>query len=426
MNRYIIIILLSLLSPVVAEAQNYELMDSVKVYFKQGQRQYNPDYMDNDASMSRFLKAVGKAGSDSVIYRIGVKGYASPEGSNAANERLSRLRCNTIFDYLTGVGAVDPLLIEISPGGVAWDELRKMVAADAAVPYQAEVLKVLDDTPLWVFDSQNRVVGGRKKSLMDLRGGVPYRWMYERFFPVLRNGVAITLFLKNDNVVAGIDSVDLAGALPSAEDADIAVADVVAAEEPVEVMAETEVADTSRHDVERISAEPFHRFALKSNLVYDALLMPSLEFEWRINDRWSVAFEYDIAWWKNEPKHKYYQVMVFSPEVKRWFNTRRPWRGMYVGAFGGGGKYDLENGNRGYKGEGGFVGLSFGYMFPIARDWSFEAAVGAGYMYTRYKEYLPFEGHYVYQRTSRTNYFGPLKAKFALVWRFNDINKRKK
>lgn len=36
-------------------------------------------------------------------------------------------------------------------------------------------------------------------------------------------------------------------------------------------------------------------FALKTNLIYDALLMPNVELEWRINNRWSLAAEADVA-----------------------------------------------------------------------------------------------------------------------------------
>ena len=156
--------------------------------------------------------------------------------------------------------------------------------------------------------------------------------------------------------------------------------------------------------------------------------MPSLEVEYRFNDLWTVNAEGDVAWWHNDPKHKYYQVMILSGEGRYWFKlyNNRPWHGFYVGAFGGGGKYDLENGNRGYKGTGYMAGISAGFMFPVSRNISFEAGLGVGYLTTKYEEYLPFEGHYVYQQTSRTGYFGPLKLKFALVWRLWDINKNKK
>lgn len=172
------------------------------------------------------------------------------------------------------------------------------------------------------------------------------------------------------------------------------------------------------------TTDPLHRFALKTNLLYDAALMPNLELEWRMNSQWSLAVEGALAWWKKDAKHKYYRIAMVSPEIRRWFNTRGPWHGMYAGLFAGVGKYDLENGGTGYMGNDCYmVGFSYGYMWPIGRTLSLEAGIGAGYMYTRYKEYNPFEGHYLYQRTKTLNYFGPLKLKFSLAWRFNDINK---
>lgn len=155
---------------------------------------------------------------------------------------------------------------------------------------------------------------------------------------------------------------------------------------------------------------------IKSNLIYDAILMPSLEIEYRINERWSAAMEGNIAWWHNNGKHKYYQLATILPEVRYWFKPQGIRRGHYAGLFGGGGWYDLENGGKGYKGEGGMVGISYGYMFPIGKYFAFEAGVGVGFMTTKYDEYLPLDGHYVYQQSSRTNYFGPLKLRFAFVW----------
>ena len=65
-------------------------------------------------------------------------------------------------------------------------------------------------------------------------------------------------------------------------------------------------------------------------------------------------------------------------------------------------------------------------MFPIARNLSFDAEIGLGYVNTRYREYIPRDGHYLFQRRSRTDYFGPVKVKFSLVWRLWDDNCKKK
>lgn len=173
------------------------------------------------------------------------------------------------------------------------------------------------------------------------------------------------------------------------------------------------------------SMEKESRLALKSNLVYDALLMPSLEVEYRINNRWSVNLEGEMAWWKNNHTHKFYQLATVSPEGRYWFKTKKPWHGHYLGLFGGFSWYDLENGKDGYKGEAAMVGFSYGYMFPVSRSLSFEAGIGVGFMHAWYEEYLPIDGHYVYQQSSKLNYFGPLKLKFAIVWRFGNAGRQK-
>lgn len=155
---------------------------------------------------------------------------------------------------------------------------------------------------------------------------------------------------------------------------------------------------------------------IKSNLAYDAIMMPSLEIEYRLGKDWSASVEGNMAWWHKDSTHKYYQLATIVPELKWWFLPQGNRKGHYIGIFGGGGWYDLENGGTGYKGTGGFAGVSYGYMFPVGKHLSFEMAAGVGYLTTKYEEYYPDDGHYVYKQKSETKFFGPIKLKFALVW----------
>lgn len=420
MKPFIVLLISGTLAAATAAAQ--VPADSAKVYFRLGHRQYDPSFENNSSGMNPFVNEVKRHNAASNIERITVRSYTSPDGSNAANERLSRNRCRTISEYLLNETGIDPSLIHTEAEGIAWDELTRMVEADTSVPYREEVLELLRTTPVWVFDDDNRVVGGRKKSLMELRGGVPYRWLYANIFPALRNAVAVSLFVKQPDATA-----EMAPAAPESSEKTENLEALESLENPENPENPDTAAATTAAETLPASHTPWHRLAIKTNLLYDAILMPSLEVEYRFNDRWTVNAEGDVAWWHNDPKHKYYQVMILSGEGRYWFKhyNNRPWHGFYVGAFGGGGKYDLENGNRGYKGTGYMAGISAGFMFPVSRNISFEAGLGVGYLTTKYEEYLPFEGHYVYQQTSRTGYFGPLKLKFALVWRLWDINKKK-
>ena len=422
MKPFIVLLISGTLAAATAAAQ--VPADSAKVYFRLGHRQYDPSFENNSSGMNPFVNEVKRHNTASNIERITVRSYTSPDGSNAANERLSRNRCRTISEYLLNETGIDPSLIHTEAEGIAWDELTRMVEADSRVPYREEVLELLRTSPVWVFDDDNRVVGGRKKSLMELRGGVPYRCLYANIFPALRNAVAVSLFVKQPDAKTepAPEKNEKTESLGNPENLE-------SLEKP-EQLGSLGNPENPAPAAETLPAShtPWHRLAIKTNLLYDAILMPSLEVEYRFNDRWTVNAEGDVAWWHNDPKHKYYQVMILSGEGRYWFKhyNNRPWHGFYVGAFGGGGKYDLENGNRGYKGTGYMAGISAGFMFPVSRNISFEAGLGVGYLTTKYEEYLPFEGHYVYQQTSRTGYFGPLKLKFALVWRLWDINKNKK
>ncbi|MDE6715015.1 MAG: DUF3575 domain-containing protein, partial [Muribaculaceae bacterium] len=397
--------------------------DSVNIYFRLGQRWYDASIGDNRANMDALIARLNNINVDD-IERLEVRGYASPDGSEKANDRLSGLRCNEIAQYISQHTDINRDIIYAIPGGVAWNELRRLVAETPEVPMRNEVLNMLDNTPVATYGPAGNTISGRKRELMRLGGGEPYRWMYENLFPQLRNAVAVTLYLKSD--------VAKASEVPSLSDT--IKTDSVKPYESAEFIdskASTEMMDTVIAVAEEqsvIEDQPKRqRFALKNNFLYDAALMPNLEFEWLINDNWSVAVEGEVAWWSRAAKNKYYELAIISGEGRYWINPKAPWHGMYVGVFAGGGWYQLANGgNKGYQGEGGMAGVSLGYMFPISKYLSLEAGIGAGYMRTQYKEYEPRDGHLLYMRTKNLNYFGPLKAKFSIVWRFNNINYTKK
>lgn len=363
------------------------------------------------------------------VSQLSLRGNASPDGTAAANVRLTRKRVEAVLSYLRQWVEIPDGLVEVQANGFDWEGLQLRVEDDPECPARQEVLEVLSDTPEWMYDAQGRIVDGRRKRLMDLRGGVPYGYLAEKVFPDLRN-VSIILYGQGDQLQAQKEAPD-----PSDGRSQATVVGRVSDTQTVaEPMGEAVPEQTSSgKDPEGVRKEeiagdtlvqpPWHRLAIKTNLLYDAILMPSLEVEYRIDDRWSVAVEGSVAWWKRDRRHKYYQIATILPEGRYWFGTKKPWHGHYVGVFAGGSWYDLENGERGYKGEFFTTGVSYGYMFPIGRSLSIEAGLGVGFLYTTYEEYLPIDGHYVYQQTSRTNWFGPVKVKLALVWRLSDGKK---
>lgn len=389
--------------------------DSVKVYFRVGQSQFDPLLGENRQAMDSFIATVRGAAADGNVEGIVVRGYASPDGKNSLNNRLAHSRCVSIADYIVANTGISRDLIKEEGEGIAWGELRNMVAQTPDVPSRDRILEILDNTPLWIYDSKGKIIGGRKKQLMDLQGGSPYNWMLANLFPKLRNAVGVMVFIRQQQ--APVEPVsenrgDLAGGVQKPVDS-----------EPADSMLQVSSID----EVVAVDSivtydERRHHFALKTNLLYDALLTPNLEFEWLINDHWSVGIEGDVAWWKKSDT-KVYRLAIISPEARYHIRPRAPWKGMYVGVFAGGGLYQLENGGDGHHGDGFMGGVSFGYTWLIGKHFFFEAGVGVGYMHTRYKVCRVRDGHHVYLSTKTLDYFGPLKLKLSIAWRFDIVSK---
>ncbi len=405
--------------------------DTLQVYFRRGYAVLEPELRGNRETLEGLVVRLEAFRDDTAgcVSQLSLRGNASPDGTAAANVRLTRKRVEAVLSYLRQWVEIPDGLVEVQANGFDWEGLQLRVEDDPECPARQEVLEVLSDTPEWMYDAQGRIVDGRRKRLMDLRGGVPYGYLAEKVFPDLRN-VSIILYGQGDQLQAQKEAPDPSDGRSQAT----VVGGVSDTQTVAEPMGEAVPEQTSSgKDPEGVRKEeiagdtlvqpPWHRLAIKTNLLYDAILMPSLEVEYRIDDRWSVAVEGSVAWWKRDRRHKYYQIATILPEGRYWFGTKKPWHGHYVGVFAGGSWYDLENGERGYKGEFFTTGVSYGYMFPIGRSLSIEAGLGVGFLYTTYEEYLPIDGHYVYQQTSRTNWFGPVKVKLALVWRLWDGKK---
>lgn len=428
MNRRLLLLVFCLLvAPLLHAGET--AVDSVRIYYRHGYRYVDTSLRSNGSVLKNLCAKIEKSLQEETLEKVVIYAYTSPDGTNKANTALAARRADSLESWLLRNTPLPATMLETNSGGIAWGLLRDAVSK-SEMQYKKEVLQILDNTPVWVFDSNGKVIGSRKKELMDLKGGIPYRYMYEHLFPDLRSSIAIMLYVRTSGPQTEEEREPAASekTSPAAPEKDMVTTvpeeSVPPATEKSEAVAPDEKTTAAVPEQERY--EPLHKLALKTNIIYDLALMPSLEVEYMINERWSVNAEGEVAWWKNNGKHKYYQIATLSPEVRYWFKTKKRWHGHYVGLFGGGSWYDLENGKRGYKGEFWKAGLSYGYMFPIGRSLSFEAGLGLGFLRTWYEEYLPIDGHYVYQQSSRTNWIGPVKLKFTLVWRLWDENRSKR
>lgn len=170
-------------------------------------------------------------------------------------------------------------------------------------------------------------------------------------------------------------------------------------------------------------AAPKSRVALKTNLLYDAVLIPNAGVEVSLGRQWTVGADGFFTWFSSDSRHRYWQGYGGYLTLRRYFGSPvegQPFlfKGHHIGAYALGLTYDVEWGGRGYQadrfGFGG--GVEYGYALPIGRNLLLDFSLGIGFQDGEYKEYDPQDNHYVWQTTSKRHWFGPTKAEVSLKW----------
>lgn len=168
--------------------------------------------------------------------------------------------------------------------------------------------------------------------------------------------------------------------------------------------------------------------ALKTNGLYDLVLIPNIGIELGFNKHWSMNVNWMYAWWNSDTKHNFWRIYGGDLELRYWLKESLQ-KGHHFGTYTQALTYDFEFGNTGYQSDkwSYAIGVSYGYTHPISKRLSLDFSIGIGYLSGKYKEYLPIDHCYVWQSTKQRHWFGPTKAEISLVWLLNshhDIKKK--
>lgn len=375
--------------------------NSLQVFFEKGKSTWNPQFKDNESRLQAFIfqiNAIMVAQPDNNITTINIVAGASPEGSYTLNQRLSRERAACISQLLQQHLNLPAHVFVEKPLGVDWDGLYRLVE-QSDMPYRDEVLDIIKNTPE-LDPSRGRNYELRRKTLEKLHGGEPYKYMYDNFFPTLRG------FNMNIEIVWEKPLLErVPTRLPEPQPLTI---------KPMEIPMPKLTPSIPPY------REPRY-FAIKTNMLIDALAVPNIGVEAYLGKQWSASANWMYSWWKTDRTHWYWRTYGGDIELRRWFGEaadEKPLQGWHVGLYGGIVTYDFETGGRGYLGDrwSYFGGVSLGYSMPIKRRLNIDFTLGVGYLGGEYKEYIPDEGCYVWQATKQRNWIGPTKLEVSLVW----------
>ncbi len=191
--------LAGLLLPGMSYAHKQPVSDTLalRVYFRQGYAAPESDYRANGERMQAFVSALKTIQEDPTrrLKTIHVAAGCSPEGTAAANRRLSAKRVSNVAAYLRSHLALPDSLVQERSLGIDWQGLIELVEV-SDMRHRDEVLALLRNTPEWIVRN-GQVVDGRMRRLGMLHGGRPYWYMYEHLFPELRNsGVSVVSVIE--------------------------------------------------------------------------------------------------------------------------------------------------------------------------------------------------------------------------------------
>ena len=166
--------------------------------------------------------------------------------------------------------------------------------------------------------------------------------------------------------------------------------------------------------------------ALKTNLLYDAVLIPNIGVEVSLGKQWTASADWFYTWFSSDNRHRYWQGYGGYLTVRRYFANHSTFHiphstfptGHHLGAYVLGLTYDVEWGGRGYQADhfGFGAGLEYGYALPISNRLLLDFSIGIGFQDGEYKEYEPQGNRYVWQATRQRHWFGPTKAEVTLKW----------
>lgn len=179
------------------------------------------------------------------------------------------------------------------------------------------------------------------------------------------------------------------------------------------------------------------QFAVKTNLLYDAMTTPNIGAEVRVGQKSTINLVYGLNAWKFDSKShgdRYAKHWVVMPEYRWW--TCVPFSGHFIGAHLFGGQMNVANINlpipgiffsgdnltksvKDHRAQGEFIGagITYGYQFPLSRHWNLEAEIGVGYGHVWYDRYTCGECGKK-DASGRTNYAGLTKLGLSFLYIF--------
>lgn len=179
-------------TPPVEEVKQRSETHTARINFEVAKYNILRNFKNNAEVLADVDKVVNELRNDNnlTVNEFHITGYASPEGNEQSNMKLSENRAKAFVSYLAERYSIPTSSIRTDWKGEDWDGLRKVVQ-ESSLSNKSEILNVLDESN----------VAQRKNKLKQLNGGQTYRTLLNDYYPQLRrNEYTIAFVAKKFSV----------------------------------------------------------------------------------------------------------------------------------------------------------------------------------------------------------------------------------
>lgn len=161
-----------------AEEKRRSFTRSAYLNFKVNQSALLADYMNNPVELAKIYSSIDSIREDNNyrIARIEIVGYSSPEGSYAANARLSEQRAKALEQNLKHAYKLDDSMIDCRSVPENWEGLAAWLR-EYRPSYMQKVLDIIGQTP---------EPDARDAKIKAIDGGKIYNALLQEVYPKLR------------------------------------------------------------------------------------------------------------------------------------------------------------------------------------------------------------------------------------------------
>lgn len=418
----------------------------LRAYFPTGRADFNLKFKSNTLFIDSLTALLDRyAANGVVIEQVDICGGASPEGMLHMNRALAAKRAVNVRRQIQSLKPLNDTLFHTRDCGIYWEGLEQLVA-ESDMKHRDEVLEILRTVPEQIFSPTGKWVDGRRHRLEMLHGGRTWHEMSRRFFPELRSCEIVSFKCNPPEYSTGIYTVPNSDEKINTDSDATGRSDTLHAgtdkgntvnngsDTPnagLEVSADSIALDTDNlsQSVPNTGLALFKKspnktyFALKTNLLYDAVGLPNLGVEVQ-RGQWSLTASGLYGWWRNWTRP---HINAASGEMalRRWFgrdSKETPFAGHHIGATAQVAAFDL----KGTGAEGRYApwgswcaGLEYGYALQLCQGLTLDLTAGVGYAEFTLKRYERQDDCDVLLGTRRVSTVAPVKAEVSLIWTLN-------